>query len=264
MTEPTTTLPEPESKSEPDSGADIYPADILFNLVVAFLAPIFLTASRGDIFFARMAAIKTVNGYGFRHKADLVTIAQIIGFGLAALGSLSLSLADDIPISMALRLRGNATACNRAAEQHRRALRQSQDSAPQAATPPPVASDPENDEFNEATVIANVAAAQKRVTQTVPQTHDAAAAPLPIAPPPPAAPASAPIDQQWRAMWAAGMAEVAGEYTASLAGLPPAQRKAATLRAAALSSSANALMSGVTVPPLKPGDLNAIIRPNRP
>jgi hypothetical protein len=63
-------------------------------------------------------------------------------------------------------------------------------------------------------------------------------------------------------MWAAAMADVAGEFTASIAHLPPADRKLASLKAAALSSTANALLSG-TIPP-GPGrfDLSAIARPH--
>jgi hypothetical protein len=47
-----------------------------------------------------MAAIGTVNAYRARNHADLIAIAQIIAFGPAALGSLSLSMADDISLSM--------------------------------------------------------------------------------------------------------------------------------------------------------------------
>ncbi len=135
-----------ETKTASEPGLGVHPADILFNLVVAFLVPMFLTASQGDITYARLAAIETVNGYGLRRTADLITIAQIIAFGLAALGSLSLSLADDVSVKMALRLRGNATSCNRAAEQNRRALRQSHDSEPRRTEPAIPEHDPHPDE----------------------------------------------------------------------------------------------------------------------
>ncbi|MEA2738474.1 MAG: hypothetical protein QOH05_1781, partial [Acetobacteraceae bacterium] len=103
-------------------GAARRPADVLMNFIVSLLAPMFLFASDGDVAFARLAAIETVNAYRARNQADLVAIAQIIGFGLAALGSLSLSMADDISLAMTLRLRGNANALHRSAEQNRRAL----------------------------------------------------------------------------------------------------------------------------------------------
>jgi hypothetical protein len=57
------------------------------------------------------------------------------------------------------------------------------------------------------------------------------------------------------------MAEVAGEFTANLEQLSPRERKHASMRTAALSSTANALMSGATLPRLFPGGLDAIVRP---
>ena len=44
--------------------------------------------------------------------------------------------------------------------------------------------------------------------------------------------------------------------------LPPAERRRATLRAAALSGCAHELLSGNTGPRPQPGDLTAIMRPN--
>ena len=115
MTETTTTI-------EPQAAASIHPADILLQFIVTLLAPMFLTASCGDIGFARLAATHTIEAYRARNPADLVAVAQILAFGLAALGSLSMSMADGISMSMTLRLRGNANACNRSAQQNRGAL----------------------------------------------------------------------------------------------------------------------------------------------
>ena len=44
-------------------------------------------------------------------------------------------------------------------------------------------------------------------------------------------------------MWGSAAASVAEEYAASLPRLPPAERKMATVRAAALSSAANDLLA---------------------
>ena len=79
------------------------------------------TAANGDIAFARMAAAETVNDYRAQTQDDLITVALIVGFGLTALASLSQSMDDNIRITTALRLRGNANACHRSAEQSRRA-----------------------------------------------------------------------------------------------------------------------------------------------
>ncbi|MDR3532582.1 MAG: hypothetical protein P4L90_18765 [Rhodopila sp.] len=268
MTEPkTATSPE----AAPGLNVPVHPADVLMNLIVAILAPMFLTASGGDILFARMAALQTVNAYRARTEADLLAVAHIVAFGLAALGSLSLSMADNLSLSMTLRLRGNAVALNRAAEQNRRALKESRPDNATSANDQPA---PELDEdFDEAAVVASVAAAQKRAAETQARMRNAEPAvdqppipaPAPIAAPPAAAPtAAAPMtaERQRQARWAAAMTDVAAEYTADIPNLPPMERKAATIRAAALSSCANDLLSGNAPPRLKPGALGAILRPN--
>lgn len=255
------------------SSLSISPSDILLHLIVTLLAPMFLTASGGDIQFARMAALETVNAYRARNHADLIVIAQIIACGLTALGSLSLSMADNISLSMLLRLRGNAVALNRSAEQNRRALKESR---PATAAPNHAetmdyaehAAEPDED-FDEAEVIANVAAAQKRAADT--QAHLQAAqrvpepdpipTPAPVEAPASAAPAAV-AERQRQAMWAGAMADVAQEFTASLPHLPPAERKIATMRAAMLSSAASDLLSGNGPPRLRPSDLAAIMPPN--
>jgi hypothetical protein len=58
-----------------------------------------------------------------------------------------------------------------------------------------------------------------------------------------AATAPVPATEQWQAMWGSAAASVAAEYAASLPRLPPAERKIATVRAAALSSAANDLLA---------------------
>ena len=68
----------------------------------------FLTVTGGDLDQARAAAIATVCACTARHPMDLLLIGQMIALGLATLGSVSLSMAENIPISLILRLRGNA------------------------------------------------------------------------------------------------------------------------------------------------------------
>ena len=109
---------------QPAELTDLHPSEILMALIVTLLAPMFLGVTAGDISLARLAALETVNAYQARNQADLIAIAQIIACGLAALGSLSLSMDDDISLSMTLRLRGSAVALNRSAEQNRRVLNQ--------------------------------------------------------------------------------------------------------------------------------------------
>jgi hypothetical protein len=221
----------------------IHPSEILLNLIVAFLAPMFLSVSGGDIAFARMAAIETVNAYRARSSVDLIAIAQVIACGLTALGSLSLSMADNLSLSMTLRLRGNAVALNRAAELNRRALK---DSLPETTT-----TTNDDEAIFEAEVAANLAAAQQATAE--------AQIRLKIVEPPPTE--TPDLTEQLQAMWASAMTDVAEEFTADLANLSPQERRLATRRVAALSNCANQLLSGDVPPPPRPGDLAAIIRP---
>jgi hypothetical protein len=227
---------------------DIHPSDILAHLIVTLLAPMFLLASGGDIMFARMAALETLNAYQARDHADLIAIAQIVGCGLAALGSLSLSMTDDISLSMTLRLRGNAVALNRAAELNRRARLTIR---PETATAPTVEKFDAADTQYEADALASVAQTQKLVAETK--------ARLEAAEPPQARTTGLPplTEEQKHALWAAALSDVAGEVTASLIHLPPAERKIASRRAAALSSCANQLLTGDIPPRPRPGDLTA-------
>ncbi|WP_428483337.1 hypothetical protein [Rhodopila sp.] len=289
MTE-TTTRTQPATGTTPP----VRPMDILLNLVVTLLTPMFLIDSGGDLTFARMAALETVNSYSARDPMELLTIARIIGFGLAALGSLALSMADDTPPLMMLRWRCNANALNRSAEQNRRALQTSrlaamdcagmghcQGSQPTAAAWGDLPPDADQARY-EAQVLADLAQTQQRVAEAKARqaASDQAAQAIPGAPPVPVAerhpappstpvaqptpapipatmltpiPSPAPIpamtaEERYRAVFATAMAEVAAEFTAELDDLSPHQRAEAVVQAAALSSSANVLLSGTPTP----------------
>lgn len=268
MTETTTPLTEPPPEAPTGSAIPIHPSDILMNLIVAFLAPMFLGASAGDIGFARMAAIETVNAYRARNQSDLIAIAQIIAFGLGALGSLSLSMAENLSLSMTLRLRGNANACNRSAEQNRRAVAQNPGDNPTyhpatRAEPETQAATRADQDAKEAALLADLAAAkqlaadvQARMRPEKPATEQT---PIPT----PAAIQTAPMTTPQRnRAWANAMIQVAGSMTADLRNLPPAQRRVASIRASALTSTAHRLLSGVGLPPLDQAIRVAINRPN--
>ena len=258
MTETALADPPPETASGPVFA--VLPADILLNLIVALLAPMFLTASGGDIGFASMAAVETVNSYRVRTLADLIAAAQIVAYGLAALGSLSLSMDDGLSLPMILRLRGNANACTRSAEHNRRALEQTRPDDRAPCHQPAPTRDPADAQY-EAEVAANLAETKKRVAKTMARLQSAE----PIAHPA-SSPATAPVltleDRQRQAVWADAMTDVAAEFTAGMADLSPAERQEASHRAALLTSCANQLLSGTVPPRLRPGDLDALIRPN--
>ena len=242
----------------PPTGPDTWrhPGGVLLNLIAALLAPIFLGVTAGDVALARLAAIETINDYRARNNTDLVAIAQIVGCGLAALGSLSQSMADDLSLSMTLRLRGNAVSLNRSAEQNRRVLNAPLRDDPEPIHPSwalefPTAEDPDpiqSEPFLSATAEQELAADSLARLQA--PAHAAPPAPTP-APAQRATPATDPktTEKRHQEMWAIAMASEASEITASIPNLPPAERSTASFRAAVLSSTANELLMGAGSPP---------------
>jgi hypothetical protein len=169
MTEISAAETAPPQQAAPDGNGTIHPADILMHLIVTLLVPMFLAASDGNLYYAHLAALETVTAYRTRTHVDLVAVAQIVAFGFAALGSLSLSFTDDLSLPMILRLRGNANACSRSAEQNRRALNDSR-AARQARNEAGAAdssAEPPYDSAYEAVIVASVAQPQRQTQQVV-------------------------------------------------------------------------------------------------
>ena len=235
--------------------------DVFMQLIAAALTPIFSTAADGDPVRAQAAAIETINAYVPHHPADLLPIAQIIAFGLAALRSISLSMAENIPIPLILRLHGSAATLSRGAEQCRGAL--SEPTLPDvdpyppaelaeagrwideavhaeiARTRQPAAGDheaqniPQDDPPTMAAALDALAAESRRRIEeaeaalAAPSQHQAGPAPRPTE----------------HSAWANAMAAVAP-------GSPAFRPPGAGIRAAAMASAANHLMTGA--PALSP------------
>jgi hypothetical protein len=233
------------TRSPPKATAD---PRYLPNLIVTCLAPMFFPVCGGDINHARMVAIETVKAYRIEGRADLIVIARIIGFSLAALGCLSLSMADDVSASMTLRLRGNANALHRAAERNRQALTKSPERSAldheQSAAIAEIRAVIANRDLGDANLAAGMPSAPNAVenARSPVQTGQRAAGT--------SAPAAAPrtaktiAEKRHRAMWAIAMVKESHEITVSIPSLPPAERHAATIRAAVLSNTANELLTG--------------------
>jgi hypothetical protein len=236
----------------------LHPYQILMNLIATLLAPMFLGVTGGDVAMARMMAIQTISAQRVTSLMDLLAIAQIVAYGLAALGSLSLSMDDDLPLAMVLRLRGNANACTRSGEQNRRAIRNNRHEEPLPRDQPMPEPEvhhaepwPETTENNgpgglmDDTVAELLAAeAAERLVQCAEKATDQAPAPQPVSVHRAAVPSPA-TEKRHNEMWAIAMVNEASEITASIQGLPPAERHAAELRAGMLSSTANRLLTGL-------------------
>jgi hypothetical protein len=206
------------------------PADRLMDLLVALLAPMFLWSADGDVALARTAAAETIGAYGLNDRLSLIRAAKIIAFDLATLSSLSLSMADDLAVTMALRLRSNANSLDRTAERNRAALEQDRRNAAL---------------ITQAADVDSVADAVQQA-QPRPQTQPPAAKPAPKPDHTDRAPMTG---QQRKSAWAGAMADVAAELKAGLGSLPPAEREAEMERIEALTRTAGALASGAAVPP---------------
>jgi hypothetical protein len=230
----------------------------LVNLILALLTPMFLWSSAGDIRLAHVAAAQTLNEYRIANRLSLFTVAKIIAFDIATLSSLSQSMYEDIAISLALRLRGNANSLDRSADRNRRAWEQASRSGTQDET--------------EDAVEAAIAEAQRMVNEAKARIHAAAQAaektqpdadPAPVTEPAAeATPAPAPVpssaaapsagtaDQQHRSAWANAMTQVAEEFTDGLKDLPPEERWKEMARIEALTIAAADLASGAPLPPI--------------
>jgi len=243
-----------------------HPAQTVMNLIVALLAPMFLGITGGDIRLARAAAIGTVNSLRPRDLPDLIAIALITAYGLAALSSLSLSFGEDLPVSMTLKLRNNANACTRSAEQNRRTLSEDDGEAlcfsdgPQDAETVTMAAesahaeatgapaDVESDALADAAMDRMLAAQTMAGFRAARQPEASAAAPEPT---------GEVTDKRRREIMAIVMVNEAAEIEDHLAELPPEDREAAILQAATLRGMANQLLTGGGVPDEPGSDIGA-------
>ena len=183
--------------------AQLYPGEIFINLIITLLARMFIDGAGGNQALARQAAAETLESYSSEGGLPEILLAgELIGFGLAALGSLSLSTANDIPIALALRLRNNANACNRSAQNARKALAANRPE-PVPAQPPPPEPEPEIDME---TLNASIAEAKR---QTEDHLASVKATPAPQNPTP--ASEKAAEDLHYQAEWAASVARIAEE-----------------------------------------------------
>jgi hypothetical protein len=237
--------------------------DVFMQLIAAALTPIFRTATDGDPVRAQAAAIETINAYVPSYPSDFLPIAQIIAFGLATLSSISLSMAENMPIPLILRLRGNAASLTRGSEQCRRALAEPPLSE---VEPYPSAELAEADRWIEEAVQAEIvrarqpAAAVSEARPIIPPENpptmaaaldalaaesrrriEQAEAALAAPSPQPARPAPRPVPTTENAAPGAAWANA---MEGAAPGSPAFRPLGASVRAAALASAANHLMTG--------------------
>ena len=268
--------------------AGVRSPNVLLNILILVLMPLFLAGADGDLALARAAARETIVGFGTRHHMSLVLAARTIAFSLSALDLLGPSMRDDLAIPLILRLRANANALNRMAERAERMVAEAPCAAAEAQRPidENANSRPCRREAQARAAAARASmqaaeaaspsqpASNTRPAQPVPQpTQASITAPAQSASPLPQASMGSPVQpalapmvapaQQTDALWGAAMADVAAEFAAEAAQLPPAERRVASLRAQILSTAANNLLCGASVPRPHSGDLAALMQPPR-
>jgi hypothetical protein len=256
------------------------------NLVIAFLTPMLLAATCGNRDQATAMAIETVNAYTARNPAELLLVGEAIALGLGVLSSISLSMAENIPINLILRLRANAASLHRAADQCRRAVARREPIASGYA-PPPSDAEPRQETAEVARTSQRVADGHvspaqppfpsSTVEAQVPEALDFPRAPAAIeaafaalvadaehrisqadtstkaagTPIPTAMPRSAPMteDEYYRACCAAAITDAANEASSESPILPPAERIQTGIRTAALNSTASHLIGNAPLAP---------------
>jgi len=113
-------MAEPQMSELPMAASKMTPptTDVLLNILVTLLTPLFLggPTGNGDFNLARAAAMEMLRSFRIRNAWDLLTAVQTVGFAMAALGSLGLSMADDLSSAAVLRCRSNANALQRSSD----------------------------------------------------------------------------------------------------------------------------------------------------
>ena len=221
--------------------------DPLLTCVLGLITPLLATAGIAD---PAIAARQAIAAYRAAGEEQLISIAQIVAFAMASLDNLRLSMPADLSMSMKLKLRGNANALNRVAQQvtatldgqrHGSAARENRDiparghhdaaaPGPNRSQPPrqaPPTCPPPDDAPQQTQVLESLDAARASVEQarTTARVEPSA-------------------EQRRNLAWASAMTNVAAEYSADLPLLAPEQRRLHLMRIGALSETAGVLSRG--------------------
>jgi hypothetical protein len=189
----------------------------LMEFVLGLLAPFLMNGSITDPGLARAAAEQAIAACRTDGQQNLVSITQILGFALASLDNLRLSMPADVSLSMKLKLRGNANALHRSA-QLATPDRQHREPAAMPAEPQPPRTEPDPRDTLVAIEDTRSLLQQAQTTQQP--------------------------ERRRLLSWASAMTDIAAEHAAALAQLPAAQRQDQLTRIRALIETARTLGTG--------------------
>jgi hypothetical protein len=106
------------TQSEPQPTA----IDCIFENILAFMLPFFLSAAGGDADLGRAAIRDLAQAYHAATVTELELVGRILGFSIVAMDNLRLSMNPGMSDTKVLRYRSNAVALSRAGEQCRKIL----------------------------------------------------------------------------------------------------------------------------------------------
>ena len=125
-------MPETDTIPETDT------PDCVFGTILGFILPFFLAAANGNRTTARATIVALINAYHASTATELDLVGRIIGFSLAAMDNLRLSMVPSLSDTRVLRYRCNAVTLSRASDQARAILEAMQGGLTQTrATPRP-------------------------------------------------------------------------------------------------------------------------------
>jgi hypothetical protein len=96
--------------------------DCIFENILGFMLPFFLSSAGGDADLARGAIRELAEAYNVATATELELVGRILGFSTVAMDNLRLSMNSEMSDTKVLRYRSNAVALSRAGEQCRKIL----------------------------------------------------------------------------------------------------------------------------------------------
>lgn len=96
--------------------------DSIFENILGFMLPFFLSSAGGDVDVARAAIRGLADAYNATTATEMELVGRILGFSIVSMDNLRLSMNRDMSDTKVLRYRLNAVALSRAGDQCRKIL----------------------------------------------------------------------------------------------------------------------------------------------
>ncbi len=101
--------------NQPDTDPSAF--DCILGNILGFMLPFFLVSAGGNTGQARAAIKELIDAHQASTPAELDLVGRIIGFSIAAMDNLRLSMAPDLSATKVLRYRCNAATLSRSSDQ---------------------------------------------------------------------------------------------------------------------------------------------------